>query len=287
VASLQPNPEQLASLTQNERIAYRIGDIWHRWFWWVSMAWNGTFMMFVTWVTVRRRLHIAGLEATRKLDPNKGVVFVANHRTFFDFFTISCVAFHWFHNRRRLMFPVRSEFFYTKPLGWVVTAFMSAFCMFPPIKRQRRGGWNLFAVARCVQGLKENQVMVGIHPEGRRFPDSDPFAVHPGKSGAARVALDAGDDVQVVPVFLTGISNDLWAETKRNWLHKDAYPVFLSFGEPIDLSDLSDTSSLKGARQATDRLMGGIEAQAARCRVMAAEFAADPNAAAKPSTAER
>ena len=76
-----------------------------------------------------RRVH--GLERLPAWDPAGSVVLVANHRSFFDLYvtTAELVARGLPH---RILFPVRSSFFYDHPLGPAVNGLMSFFAMYPP-----------------------------------------------------------------------------------------------------------------------------------------------------------
>ncbi len=74
---------------------------------------------------------------------------VSNHRSFFDLYVVSSVIVKR-GLEQRLMFPVRSQFFYDSPLGLAVNGAMSFFAMYPPVvprsrshrpqSRQRRRG---------------------------------------------------------------------------------------------------------------------------------------------------
>ncbi|MED5372213.1 MAG: lysophospholipid acyltransferase family protein [Myxococcota bacterium] len=270
----EPSAGQLARLAPAERWGFQIADRVHRHARWAAVAWNSTVLVGVTWLTCKRRIHVTGLEHLEKLDPSRGILLVANHRSFFDYFTVACAWFNWTDLPRDVVFPVRSTFFYDSPVGWGVNTFMSGMAMFPPIKRSRDGAiWNRYALHRLAYELQETGAVVGIHPEGRRYPDADPFALHRLKPGASQVALDAPDS-QLVPVFLTGLTNDLWQEFLWNWLEPDEHPIGIAFGAEIDISDLrsihADDEDSEPARRVvelvTQRIGDALKAQAEACR---------------------
>ena len=264
----RPSEEQLDQLDTIERWSYTLADFWRRRMQWHARIWNSTVMVGITWLAVKRRIQPSGLEHVRSLDWERGVCLVANHRTFYDFFTICCqLEQEPCFPTERIMFPVRANFFYDHPAGSLVNMLMSGMAMFPPIVRDRkRRKWNDYALARCVSELEQNSAVVGIHPEGRRSNGEDPYEVGKGHVGVAVVALEA-QSAQVVPVFLTGITDDLLSEIRKNWLEPENYPVTLAFGAPVDLSDLqAATNDLGVSRKATNRCMEAITVLAEDCR---------------------
>lgn len=269
---IQPTEEQLALLSPPEQAAWRLADFWARNMRWQQDLWNSTFMVGVTWLTVARRLRVQGLENVNKLDFKRGVLLLSNHRSFFDFFAISCVLFYQTDITRRLMFPVRSTFFYSNPIGSGINMLMSGMAMFPPILREsERKDWNQYATQRCVQELQENGVVIGIHPEGTRGKGPDPFELQRGKPGAAQIALEA-PDAQVLPIFITGLSNSMFEEFRRNWTDPGSYPIFVSFGEELNFDDLrTQANDPTAVRQATQRTMDALTRLAEEARRRVAE----------------
>src|SRR5262249_37419432 len=68
--------------------------------------------------------HVHGLERLPPFDPAQGVVFVANHRSFFDLY-VTAAELVARGLPQRILFPVRSNFFYDNPLGPLVNGIMS------------------------------------------------------------------------------------------------------------------------------------------------------------------
>ena len=79
---------------------------------------------------------IEGLAELCNLEPERGVLLVSNHRSFFDQYA-ALMAVWTYPARwgRSLNFPVRSEFFYDKPTGLFLNYFVAAGAMYPPIYR--------------------------------------------------------------------------------------------------------------------------------------------------------
>ena len=269
---VEPTKVQLDALEPFERAAYNFADFWNKHMRWQAALYNSTVMMGMTWLTVARRVRVAGIENAIRLDWSRGVMIVANHRTYFDYFGImsELVLKVPEYQPVRIVFPVRSAFFYERPLGVLLNLAMSGMAMFPPIVRDRsKRAWNDYALARGVDELEQNACVVGVHPEGRRHPDIPMFEVREGRPGVGHVALEA-ENCQVLPVFFTGITNDLLEELRRNWLEPEHYPVFMAVGPELCLDDLREAEGSDDAeREAVDRFMAAIAELAGRCREMA------------------
>jgi 1-acyl-sn-glycerol-3-phosphate acyltransferase len=195
-----------------------------------------------TWIEVciRRVRHVIGGERIASVTDNtrdESFIIVANHRSFFDLYVVTgYLVFRGL--TQRIVFPVRSKFFYDKPLGFVVNGVMSFFAMYPPIFREReRAPLNVAALDEVVRLLKRGGTVVGLHPEGQRNKTDDPYALLPAQSGVGRIVHDAR--VPVVPVFINGLHNDLPRQLAGN-LSGTSDPVVLAFGAPIDFGDMLD-----------------------------------------------
>ncbi len=179
--------------------------------------------------------HVNGLDRLPKWDPKKSYLVVSNHRSFFDLYVIT----GYLVNRNmphRLVFPVRSKFFYDKPLGLVVNGVMSFFAMYPPVFRERnRAALNLASLDETVRLLRRGGTFVGLHPEGTRNQGDDPYALLPAQSGVGRVIQAAG--VDVLPVFINGLGNDLPKQIAGNFTRKGT-PIIVNFGAPVDFQGM-------------------------------------------------
>lgn len=179
--------------------------------------------------------HVHGLERLPTFDPNKSYLVVSNHRSFFDLYAVT----GYLVNRdmpHRLVFPVRSSFFYDRPLGLVVNGMMSFFAMYPPVFRERsRAALNLASLDETVRLLKRGGTFVGLHPEGTRGLGDDPYTLLPAQGGVGRVIQAAG--VEVLPVFINGLGNDLPKQVAGNFTRKGT-PIIVNFGAPVDFEGL-------------------------------------------------
>src|SRR5882724_6000812 len=81
--------------------------------------------------------HMHGIERLPVLEMRQSYILVSNHRSFFDLYIIfgDLVRRGLQH---RIVFPVRSKFFYDNPLGLFVNGLMSFFAMYPPLFRERK-----------------------------------------------------------------------------------------------------------------------------------------------------
>src|SRR5258708_7726925 len=83
-------------------------------------------------------MNVFGIENVENAEVDKPLVLVANHRSFFDMYTVSSVIFRRTKRPVTLFFPVRAKFFYDNPIGWAVNLVMGWFSMYPPFFREAR-----------------------------------------------------------------------------------------------------------------------------------------------------
>ena len=262
---IRPTRSELALLSRVERIGYRLGDFGARRLHRASRLWNSTVLVAITALLVRRRIQVVGLEHVHALDPERSVLLLANHRSFFDFFAIQCALFAHGRLPRRLLFPVRANFFYDHPLGVVINLALSGMTMFPPILRDpRKRAFNRYSLRRCAAELELRRVVIGLHPEGARGRGDDPTELRPGKLGTGELLL-AAPRAQIVPVFVSGLSNDVLLELRRNWRAAAEHPIRIGFGPAVDLRDLHARAEERGAqRAAVNRCMEAVAEVARR-----------------------
>ena len=192
------------------------------------------------WVDLctRNIRHVYGVEALRSvLESQESFVLVSNHRSFFDMYVINMLLYRTGF-QQRLLFPVRSTFFYDNPLGFFVNGIMSWFSMYPPIFRDRkRAALNHVALAELSADLSHSGRSVGIHPEGTRKRDDDPYTFLPAQPGVGRIVH--GSRTRVLPVFINGLGNDLPRQVLGNFT-KQGPPIVVVFGPPATFEDLWD-----------------------------------------------
>lgn len=277
---MRPTSEQLAPLSPLERASFEIADFFSRKELSVlSKAWNSVFMGGLIYGCGGRRFKIRGLENLAPYGKNDSVLLVANHRSFFDFFTISALVYWRTNLTKRIFFPVRQTFFYDHPAGPLVNAVMSGMRMFPPVMRDKeKRAFNQYVLARCVEELNRTDVgtVLGLHPEGTRNKNADPYDFLPAQPGVGRVALEA-TRAHVIPVFALGMGQSILGEMKMNALAPADHPVDVYFGAPLDFSDLRKKANMVTTqKRAADRCLDAIKALAERHRRERAGAAPSP-----------
>jgi 1-acyl-sn-glycerol-3-phosphate acyltransferase len=268
----RPTPDELALLSRFERLAFGLCAAANE-----SPAFKRASHVYLRQVGARivyaclgNRMRIDGLEAVRRLAPDRGVVLASNHRSFFDLYAISCVLMRervpWLE---RMYFPVRSSYFYERPDGVMLNAAIAALSMYPPVVREPgRRPFNQFATRLLAELLRERGTLVGIHPEGRRNKDPDPYALLPAQPGVGQMVYEARPIV--LPVFLRGLTNDFLGQTWQNVTHRGE-PLTIVFGEPLDLgAALGGPPRLRTYKRIADEVLAAIGALGERERVFRA-----------------
>jgi 1-acyl-sn-glycerol-3-phosphate acyltransferase len=161
--------------------------------------------------------------------------------------------------KKRIAFMVRSKFFYDSLFGLIVNFLMSFLAMYPPIFRERKKlALNALALDELSWLLSTGGVFAGIHPEGTRKQDDDPYTFLPAKPGVGRIVHQA--KVTVIPVFITGLGNDLGAQVRGNFNGRGD-PIVIVFGEPIDFGQLLQETPSQGVyTQIAEHCMSAIGA---------------------------
>lgn len=198
----------------------------------VSFAWVGA--------ALAPRMFVSGLDELSQLEPDRGVMIVSNHRSFFDLYSISAAIWMgpspW---ARELYFPVRSNFFYERIAGIFVNLIIGGGAMYPPVFRQpERSALNNLTLEKVSLFLQRPGVMVGMHPEGTRNKSDDRYSMLPAQPGVGALALKAKPIV--VPVFIQGLTNNLLYELRARRvpnIRRDD-PCIAIFGKPMNYDDL-------------------------------------------------
>ena len=205
-------------------------------------------------------MQIYGIENFEKTDANRPIILVANHRSFFDMYVVSTALFRNTDRKLQLYFPVRAKFFYSSPAGWFVNLVMGWFSMYPPFFRERGEGkkreFDKFSMRKLVRLCSEEKPnIVGFHPEGERNLSDDQHELLPAQPGVGAVIIKAKP--QVVPVFVTGLGNDLPKQILGNWTGGEKIRVW--FGSPVDLSEFYEKKDrLRTHKEISDFLMTKI-----------------------------
>lgn len=258
----RPSKQQLGALTTMERAAFAIGDFSSRYLSVPAMAWNTVVMGSMLYATAGRRLHTHGLENLTKFRAPERVLIVCNHRTFFDFFVITAIVFWRTQLSHRILFPVRSSFFYDHPIGPFINAAMSGMRMFPPVLRgdsvRRRATFNEYSVQRTVEELGVPGTVMGLHPEGTRNKNDDPYKLLRARAGVGRIALES-PQARIIPAFVLGMGNALHKEFGHNFLRASETRIDAFFGPEVRLDDLRMLPpSPQTARRASERMLDAI-----------------------------
>ncbi|MDQ3180729.1 MAG: 1-acyl-sn-glycerol-3-phosphate acyltransferase [Acidobacteriota bacterium] len=259
--ALTPTAEEISVLSGMEKFGFRLTHkmnkgAWKR-FWTFCQRHIGSLWIYLATYNL---MNVFGLENVEKTDVEKPLLLVANHRSFFDMYTVSSVLFRRTSRPITLFFPVRAKFFYTSPLGWLVNLVMGWWAMYPPFFREekevKKREFDKYALRRLVQIASEGRGhIIGFHPEGRRNLSENPYEFFPAQPGVGSVVIKA--QPQVIPVFIAGLGNDLPKQILGNW--RGGEKVRIWFGEPIDLSDFYEKSDrLRTHKEISDFLMTKI-----------------------------
>lgn len=175
------------------------------------------------------RLRARGLE---NLPQEGGYVLASNHVSSFDPWAIGLPLWP----KRFLRFMAKSELYW-----WPMTLLLRGAGAFPV----RRGQRDAVAIATAVRLAREGNV-VAMFPEGTRRTKGlvKRFEARP-RSGAARIALEAG--VPLVPVAVKG--TDKLTHLAR---------LSVAYGAPVEIEDLRGRDVSEAAQEATERLMAKI-----------------------------
>jgi 1-acyl-sn-glycerol-3-phosphate acyltransferase len=175
------------------------------------------------------RLRASGVE---NVPLSGGCVLACNHLSNFDPWPLGMPLWP----NRWLRFMAKSELYW-----WPQRLVLDAAGAF----KVRRGIGDMEAIATAVRLAREGNVVV-MFPEGTRRKKGMVKKHKPrARSGAARIALEAG--VPLVPVGLAGTDRLLRLG-----------PLRVAFGAPIQLDDLDPHELRRSSTTATERLMTRI-----------------------------
>lgn len=267
-------------LTRMEHLALRFGELANEH---PRGKWLQTqFLRRVSYIWVRaalaNRMLVEGLdEHLMHLRPTTGVLLASNHRSFFDQYAMLLACYMgpvpW---SKQLFFPVRSNFFYDRPLGVLVNAAIAAGAMYPPVYRQaERRALNDDALDRMVEIVKKPGNVLGMHPEGTRGKTDDPYKLLPAQPGIGKLALLA--QPTVIPAFTLGLSNDIVDDVRSNFTRaaRRERAVISVFGPPVDYSDLmAEKPRPTLYKKCADRFMAEIKKLSVREKELRAELMA-------------
>lgn len=271
---IQPTPEQWACLLPKEKFHFRVVDAINRGTLLPPLAslYNAHISRF--WVECFVRNHVVehGFDNFRRIDPNRGVFLVANHRTFYDMFTIMGRLYTLFGNHHRICFPIRSPFFYDTLAGMFVNLTLACGAMYPPIIRDpKRKAWNSFAMEILAEVLQDRRNLVGFHPEGKRSQEPDPYQLLPGQLGTGFVIHKSR--ANVVPVYLQGFPRSVLPWPVKNLTGRPKPVVHMVMGSPLDLAEeLEGPADRRTYLKITKKTMDALAQLAEREKAIRAEW---------------
>lgn len=267
-----PTADELAVLGPIDRAGFWLTDRMNRGRWKRLMTFFqrhiGSLWIYLA---TNNLMNVFGIENVENSDASRPLVLVANHRSFFDMYTVSSVLFRRTKRPMELFFPVRAKFFYDNPLGWIVNFVMGWMSMYPPFFREardeRKRAFDKFSMRKLIEICSVGKSrIIGFHPEGKRNLEGGPYDLLPAQPGIGKVVYSARP--QVIPVFIAGLGNDLPKQILGNWTGGEKIRIW--FGEVIDLDEFYEkTDRLRTHKEIADHLMDKVRELADKDR---AEF---------------
>lgn len=261
IEAAHPTSSEFTILTPTEKVGFRLAHRMNlgRWkrFWSFCQRHIGSLWIYLATYNL---MNVFGIENVENTDPDRPLILVANHRSFFDMYTVSSVLFRRTRRPIRLYFPVRAKFFYDNPIGWLVNFVMGWFSMYPPFFREDRESgkreFDKYSMRRLIQLCSTGRGnVIGFHPEGKRNLEGGPYNMLRPQPGIGKVIYEARP--QVVPVFIAGLGNDLPKQIVGNWTGGEQVRIW--FGAPIDLSQHYEKGDrLRTHKEIADHIMSKI-----------------------------
>jgi 1-acyl-sn-glycerol-3-phosphate acyltransferase len=263
VSVIEPSTEEFAVLSSFERFAFRVTHRmnlgrWKRFWTWCQSVFGAGWIQLSTYNLMR----VYGLENIEAVDHARPILLVANHRSFFDMYTVSTVLFRRTRWRKQLFFPVRGRFFYQSPAGMFVNLLMGWWSMYPPFfvtgedPIAEKRPFDKYSMRRLAQLCREGAGnVIGFHPEGTRNKGADPYSFLRPQPGVGKLIKDANP--QVVPVFIAGLGNKLAKQVLGNWFGGDK--IRIHFGKQLDLSEfMAKKDRVRTYKEIADFVMSKI-----------------------------
>lgn len=260
-AAFVPEPAEIEVLSRFERAGFWLTHrmnlgVWKRLMTFFQRHIGSLWIYLATY----NLMNVFGIENVEETDPHRPLILVANHRSFFDMYTVSSVLFRRTKRPMELYFPVRGKFFYDNPAGWFVNFVMGWFSMYPPFFREARDArkreFDKYSMRRLVQicSVPSGHV-IGFHPEGKRNLEGGTYDLLPAQPGIGKVIYASRP--QVIPVFIAGLGNDLPKQILGNWTGGPKVRIW--FGRPIDLSSFYEKGDrIRTHKEIADHLMSKI-----------------------------
>lgn len=267
-------PEVAAVLSPIERLHFSLALRMNRepakGLWTLWQRWLGTALVRLASHGLVRDF---GFEHVEESCRRGAVLFVANHRTYLDMFVVSSLIHRRLTGRKRLYFPIMG-YYYQRVAGLFYNQALAAWSMFPPLfAAPTHAISDRYALdLLCALCRRGPGTILGIHPEGRRNLNPDPYSLVKVQPGTGRI-IHAARPI-VIPVFIAGLHANVFRQMGRVFTRSE--PVRVHFGAPVDLAPY-DALPAKGStyKAIVDDVMGQVMQLAERDR---ATFASEaPN----------
>jgi 1-acyl-sn-glycerol-3-phosphate acyltransferase len=220
-----------------------------------------------SWIALAtgKGLQVEGLQHVREAFPRGPLLMVANHRSYFDMFVVSSLLHRELPGRKRLYFPVVGQYYYQSLVGIALNQFAAFWSMYPPLfALPTHGASDRYALEVLVELCQRGPGQIlGIHPEGGRNRDPDPYSLMRCQPGTGKI-IHAARPI-VIPTFIAGLGNDLVQQVRRNWRGDE--PIRVWFDAPVALDEALALPG-KGStyKQITDLVMARVRVLAERDR---------------------
>lgn len=252
---LHPTKEELYTLTAMERFCFRLTHRMNQGRWKRLMTFLqrhiGSLWIHIATYNI---MNLYGLENLEKVSPERPILLVANHRSFFDMYAVSAMLFRKTKRPMELYFPVRAMFFYESLFGLFVNFVMGWFSMYPPFfySKEKRE-FDKYSMRHLIHICSEGRGhIIGFHPEGKRNLEGDAWTYLRAQPGIGKIIKESNP--QVVPVFIAGLGNNLPKQVLGNWFGGE--PIRIWFGEQLDLSEfMQKRDSVRTHKEIADYLM--------------------------------
>jgi 1-acyl-sn-glycerol-3-phosphate acyltransferase len=244
---------------------------WKRFWTWCQRIFGAGWIHLATY----NLMQVYGLENIHAASRDRPILLAANHRSFFDMYTVSTVLFRNTSWRKQLFFPVRGRFFYDSVFGLFVNLVMGWWSMYPPffasgekpiLEKRAFDKYSFRLLTELCRNGAGN--VIGFHPEGTRNKDSDPYSFLPAQPGIGKLIKDAAP--QVIPVFIAGLGNDLPKQVLGNW--RGGKKIRIHFGPQLDLTDfLAKPDRIRTYKEISDFVMKKIAELGEQDRALSAK----------------
>jgi 1-acyl-sn-glycerol-3-phosphate acyltransferase len=255
----RPSEGELTKLSRFERQAFNVIDTFNS----VPLIKNSSSKLLTTVggkivrTVTRRRTHLVDIDRLRDLKPDRGVLIVANHRTYYDHYLISAYLESETQLIKNLYYPVRSNFFYDTATGVAINLFGAAMSMYPPVFRQpEKRDFNHYGLRRIAELLQDPRAVVGVHPEGRRNSSDDPYTFPPAQPGVGKLVMKSWP--LILPVFVNGFDESFLKRftLKGMRAEKNEEPLIIVYGEMIELTEYRERpATLRLQKEIADELL--------------------------------